>query len=74
VFEPRPVERPVAPLHPGVPAPIAAALPAPVPARASTSRARHRELYDAAYADQLFRNATLRRTIHARLAIPEADE
>jgi hypothetical protein len=30
---------------------------------------RHRELYDDAYADQMFRNATLRREIRARLAI-----
>jgi hypothetical protein len=40
-----------------------------VPARRSAARVRHRELYDDAYADQMFRNATLRREIRARLAI-----
>jgi hypothetical protein len=55
-----------------VPAQVQAALPAPVDDELVSARDRHRDLYDAAYADQLYRIETLRRAISAGLAISTA--
>jgi hypothetical protein len=72
VFDPRPPEPEPAALRTLVPAQVHAALPAPVDDELVSARDRHRELYDAAYADQLYRIQTLRRTISAGLAISTA--
>jgi hypothetical protein len=72
VFEPRAVEAEVVPVRALVPAQVQASLAVPDDDEAVTARERHREIYDAAYAEQLSRVDTLRRTIATGLAITAA--